>query len=120
MPSTFICFGVAAKSLFVPLFLFTTIKVKPANILVNPGTLHLYLFDLGLARIGKRDASGELSVTCDGCTPAFAGPEMLDLFNQFDESMTETEKATLQQKHLIDVTSSDLWAAALSMLQGMV
>jgi len=93
--------------------------VKPENALVNTKDLHLYLFDMGLARRGHQDANGVLTVECDGCTPAYAGPEVLDLFAKFNDGMTTDERKALQQAHPIDITCHDLWASALTIFQAV-
>jgi len=93
--------------------------VKPENVLVNTKDLHLYLFDMGLARRGETDANGVLTVECDGCTPAYAGPEVLDLFAKFNDGMSKDEKTALQQAHPIDITCHDLWASALTIFQAV-
>jgi len=93
--------------------------VKPQNILVNTKDFHLYLFDMGLARRGETGPNGVLTVECDGCTPAYAGPEMLDLFAKFKDGMSKDEKTALQQAHSIDITCHDLWASALTIFQAV-
>jgi len=93
--------------------------VKPENALCNCTNFHLYLFDMGLAREGRRNLNGVLEVDCDGCTPAYAGPEVLRLFDEMREGLTQEERKTLQERHTIDVSSHDLWASALTIFQAV-
>jgi len=100
--------------------------VKPENALVNTKDLHLYLFDMGLAREGfmkDTQVGGEtksvLTVECDGCTPAYCGPEVLNLFEKFTDGMTVQARKQIQQDCPIDVTCHDLWASALTIFQAV-
>ena len=92
--------------------------VKPENVMVCTSRLHLYLFDMGLARKGHEE-EGRLQVECDGCTPAYAGPEVLTLFDKFEEGMPAQEKNAIQKQHPIDATCHDLWASALTIFQAV-
>jgi serine/threonine protein kinase len=93
--------------------------VKPENALVNPKTLQLHLIDLGLAREGRENSKGLLEFDCDGCTPAYAGPEVIELFEKFEDGMTVPEKTALQRQHPITACSHDLWAAALTIFEAV-
>ena len=93
--------------------------IKPENALLNADTLQVYVFDLGLAREGRVNSDGVFEFDCDGCTPAYAGPEVLELFEQFEDGMTVTERASLQRQHPIAASSHDLWAAALSIFEAV-
>ena len=93
--------------------------VKPENVLFNADTMHLYLIDLGLAREGHANASGKLEIKCNGCTPAYAGPEVTGLLEQFKNGMTVNEKEALQLKNPIGVSSHDLWAASLTVFEAV-
>ncbi len=93
--------------------------VKPENVIINPHSLHLYLFDMGLAREGWLDFNGDLVIECDGCTPAFAGPELSSLFHKMSGVVLAEERDELKKAHPIDVTGSDLWASALTILAGV-
>jgi serine/threonine protein kinase len=90
--------------------------VKPANIMLNASTLHLYLFDMGLAREGRLNQKGVLEFDLDGYTPEYAGPEAKCLFDQFEGS-TVAERKVLQQENPIDASSLDLWGAALTIFE---
>jgi serine/threonine protein kinase len=93
--------------------------VKPENALVNPRTLQLHLIDLGLAREGRVNSEGLLEFDCDGCTPAYAGPEVIELFEKFEGGMAAVEKTVLQRQHPITACSHDLWAAALTIFEAV-
>jgi serine/threonine protein kinase len=93
--------------------------VKPENILVNVHNWHIWVFDLGLARQGRMSDSthGIVNIRCDGCSPAYASPELGDLMGSFKDGMTAREKNELQSKHLITPATGDLWAGGMSMLE---
>jgi hypothetical protein len=74
---------------------------------------------MGLARRGTRNNAGILEINCDGCTPAYAGPEVLDIFNQFGDGMTVEERMEIQKSNPIDMPSHDLWASALTVFQAV-
>jgi serine/threonine protein kinase len=93
--------------------------IKPENALLNADTLQVYVFDLGLAREGRVNLEGVFEFDCDGCTPAYAGPEVLELFEQFEDGMAATERASLQRQHPIAASSHGLWAAALSIFEAV-
>jgi serine/threonine protein kinase len=93
--------------------------VKPENALVNPETMQLHVIDLGLAREGRVNSEGIFEFDCDGCTPAYAGPEVIELFDQFEDGMTAAERTALQRQHPITASSHDLWAAALTIFEAV-
>jgi serine/threonine protein kinase len=93
--------------------------VKPENVLLNTDTLHLHLIDMGLAREGRKTFGGVLEFDCDGCTPAYAGPEVIHLFEQFTDGMPSCERKWLQKQNPIEVSSHDLWAAALTIFEAV-
>jgi serine/threonine protein kinase len=77
--------------------------VKPDNILIQPTTLHLYLFDVGLGKKGSMQ-DGVLHVGRTGCTPAYAGPEVLSIYRK-------------EVQGTLDVASHDLFSAALTVFR---
>jgi serine/threonine protein kinase len=98
------------------------LDVKPTNVLVHPTTLHLHLFGLGLAKEGSiNTATGLLEVDCDGCTPAFAGPEMLALMDQCTDGMPAKDRHALNidTQANLSASSHDLWASTLTIFQAV-
>ena len=96
--------------------------VKPENIMLNPNSLRLFLFDMGLARKGRLNSDGILEVDCTGCTKAYGSPEVLDLFKKFEQldgAIPAEAKKKLHHEHPISPSSHDLWAAALTIFEGV-
>ena len=93
--------------------------VKPENALVNTQTRQFYLFDMGLARQGTVNQEGVLQIECDGCSPAYAGPEVLNLLKHFSDGMDVEKRKEIHKANPIDMACHDLWASALTIFQAV-